>query len=278
METTVSSAPGWSPDLTYYPATEAVPDALILQTSTVAGQVDGDRPAVRCLYVDDAAAAFVDEGAPIDEADPDLAEVLVFTGKVAQLVPVSQEQWRQDQASALLSDSVRRAVTKAGDAAYISQPAPTAPKTNPPAGLLEQPITDGGAITDNLDPLVDAVATIAAEGGQASHIVAGPRAWAELRKIKVEAGSAQSLLGAGTSDATPMLLGLPVYQSVGVPADTLLVADRTAVVSAVGPVEVALSEHAAFNRDAVVLRCVWRFGAAAVHPERVVKVTIGSGS
>src|SRR4051812_6013844 len=102
-QTTVTSAKAWSPDLTAVAPQLAVPDALVLATSTVAGSVEGDEPAVRCQYVDDASAGFVAEGAVISEAAPNLAEVLVYTGKVAQLIRLSREQWVQPNAAALLS-------------------------------------------------------------------------------------------------------------------------------------------------------------------------------
>jgi hypothetical protein len=53
-ETTVTSAKAWAPDLRAIPARDAIPDALILLTSTVAGVVEGDAPAARVPYVDDA--------------------------------------------------------------------------------------------------------------------------------------------------------------------------------------------------------------------------------
>lgn len=43
-ETTVTSATAWSPDVTAVAPDIAVPDALILATSTVAGTVEGDAP------------------------------------------------------------------------------------------------------------------------------------------------------------------------------------------------------------------------------------------
>ena len=70
-ETTKTSAHAWAPDVTEVAPDIAIPDALILQTSSVAGVVEGDAPVVRCQYVDDAAAGFVNEGAAISEADPD---------------------------------------------------------------------------------------------------------------------------------------------------------------------------------------------------------------
>src|SRR4051794_33373793 len=124
-ETTVTSAKAWSPDLTAVAPDIAVPDALILKTSTVAGNVEGDAPAVRVQYIDDATAGFVAEGAAISESDPNLSEALVYTGKVAQLIRLSREQWSQPNAAELLSRSVARAVTRAANVAYIAQAAPT---------------------------------------------------------------------------------------------------------------------------------------------------------
>ena len=123
-ETTVTSARAWSPDIYTFAPSEAVGQSLILQASTVSGSVEGDAPAVRVAYVDDAAATFTAEGEVIPEADPALNEVLVYTGKVSQLVRLSREQWVQPGVSMQLSESVRRAVTKTADAAFISQACP----------------------------------------------------------------------------------------------------------------------------------------------------------
>lgn len=274
-ETTSTSAKAWAPDVPGIAPTEAVPDALILATSTVAGQVEGDAPSVRVQYVDDDTAGFVPEGDPIPEGDPDLAEVLVFTGKVAKLVRLSREQWVQDNASGLLSESVRRVVTKAANAAYIAQAAPTPPAVTPPAGLLNVTgITDGGAIAANLDGLIDLQAAIGDLEGNPTHLVLSHSAWGSLRKFKDESTSERNLLGAGTEDTVPSLLNIPVLVSSAVPANTGLMIDRTAVVSAVGDVMVAQSEHAYFTSDSIGLRCTWRFGANLVHPERIGKFTV----
>lgn len=274
-ETTLTSAKAWSPDVTAVPPQDAVPEALILQTSTVAGEVEGDAPAVRVQFVDDDDAGFVAEGAAIPESDPDLSEVLVFTGKVSKLVRLSREQWSQPNASQLLSDAVRRAVTKAGNVAYIAQAAPTAPAVSPPAGLLNVAgIQTGTTVAGDLDGLIDLQAAIAANDGMPSHLLLSPTAWASLRKFKTADNEATSLLGAGTEDTVPSLLNLPVLVSNAVPADTGLMIDRTAVVSAVGPVNVAQSEHAFFSSDSIGLRCTWRIGANVVHPERIGSFTV----
>ena len=274
-ETTLTSAKAWSPDVTAVAPDIAVPDALILQTSTVAGSVEGDQPAVRVQYVDDASAGFVAEGATISEADPNLAEVLVYTGKIAQLIRLSREQWSQPNASQLLSVSVARAVTRAANVAYLAQAAPTGPAVTPPAGLLNvSGIVNGGAVADDLDGLVDLLATLAGNYSMPSHIVMSPLAWASLRKFKAGTAFTSSLLGAGTTDAVPMLLNLPVIVDPAVPTNSGLVIDKTAVVSAVGPVMVATSDQVYFNADSVGVRCTWRFGQNVVKPNRIGKFTV----
>ncbi|WGJ86080.1 phage major capsid protein [Gordonia sp. SMJS1] len=275
IATTKTSADAWSPDITAVAPTDAVPDALILHTSTVAGEIEGDAPLVRVQYVDDADASFTAEGELITEDDPGLSERVVPTGKVAQLIKLSREQWAQPNASDLLSASVTRAVTKAGNAAYINQVAPTSPAVTPPAGLLNIPgIVNGGAVDADLDGLVDLLALLATNDATASHIVVSPTAWASLRKFKTGVDYNTSLLGTGATDAQRFLLDLPVIVTPAAPADTGLVIDNTAVVSAVGPVMVATSEHAFFGADSIAVRCTWRFGANVVKPNRIGKFTV----
>lgn len=108
-----------------------------------------------------------------------------------------------------------------------------------------------------------------------SHIIVSPTTWAALRRLKVGGqGVNESLLGAGTTDAQPLLLSLPVLVNVAVPAGAGFVVDHTAIVSAVGDVRVANSEHEYFSSDSVALRATWRIGHAVVRPERVGKFTV----
>lgn len=100
-----------------------IPDALILQVTTVAGEVEGDEPAVRVAYVQaDPTAGFVPEGTDIDPADADLAEVIVQTGKVAVLSKLSNEASKSAEASRLISDSMSRAVIVKANTAFLSNP------------------------------------------------------------------------------------------------------------------------------------------------------------
>lgn len=277
--TTHSSAFPWRPDISVFHAADVVPEALILTCSTVCGDIVGDEPAVRVAYVEDDDAEFVAEAATIPESEPELAEALVYTGKVSQLVRLSAEQYYQDGTAEELSLSVRRAVVKRADRAFLAQPAPTPPDVQPAAGLLNiSGVVDGGEIVGNLDALIDLDAQLRANGATPTHIVTDPLGWAALRKFKTDdSGSQQNLLGAGTTDAVPMLLSLPVLINTAMPAYSGVILDKAAVVSAVGQVKVAVSEHALFAADSVLLRCTWRIGQNIVRPDRVGRFTVDDG-
>lgn len=271
--TTVTAARAWAPDVTGFAPLDAVPDALILLTSTVAGSVEGDEPSLRVPYVSDGTAELVAEGAVINVDDPDLDEVIVFTTKASKITKMSRELMAQAGSSKLIMTAMRRAVTMKANVAYLTQAAPTGGSTIP-AGLLNiTGITDGGTIGANLDAVVDAVAGIEATGGTATHVIASPSAWAAIAKKKTGTGSNASLLGAGTEATIRMVEGVPVLVTPAMPADGLLVVDSTAIVSAVGQVLVATSADAFFTADSIAARVTWRFGANVVDPARIVKLT-----
>ncbi|AKN15685.1 hypothetical protein MHAE_08498 [Mycobacterium haemophilum DSM 44634] len=271
--TTSTSAYAWRPDEVFFAANEVVGPALILRTSTIAGTVEGDTPVVRCAYVNDAEAAYVAEAATISESDPGLAEVTVATKKIAQLVKISNEQYRQAQTATQLAQSVSRALIKKADRDYVTS-------VSNPVGLANITGTvEAGTISTDLDGLIDLVAALESNGAQPSHILMDPMSWAEFRKLKVGGvGTNESLLGAGTTDAASMLLNLPVIVNRFIAPSTGAVLDRSAVVSAVGPVSVATSEHAAFSSDSVLLRATWRIGWNIVRPNWVGSFDIGGGS
>lgn len=257
---------------------DVIADALIMQVTTKAGFVEGDAPAVLVPYVsfDPDDVPFVPEADPIPELSPEDTQATIHTGKVGLIVPVSREQWGQDDAASLISDAARDALVRKANRALLIQPAPTPPATNPPAGILNQVLTEGEndiATAASLDPLVDAIAQIEGDGGAATTILANPASWAALSKLKVTDTSAQALLGNDAqSQAQRRLLGVPVLVDRDVPSDRLVVLDKRAVLSAYGLVLVATSTDYLFQQDSVALRITFRFGAVVARPERVVTV------
>lgn len=274
-ETTLTSAKAWAPDQNAFSPGDAVPDALILAHSNVAGVIEGDAPVMRVAYIDDAAATVSVEGVAIDEANPALSEATIHTAKITQLVKLSQEQYRQAGTAQELAQSVQRAIVTKSNSLFLAQAAPGGGATAPAAGLLNVPgIEDGGAVAGNLDALVDLVALLEANGGTPTGILLSPIAWASLRKFKTATGSELGILGAGTNDAEKRLLDLPVTVSSALGTNTGLVIDRNAIVSAVGPVRVDTDESVYFNSDSVALRATWRTGHNAVRPDRIGKFTV----
>lgn len=272
-KTTPTSPKAWAPDVTAFVPADVVPDALILQTATVVGAIEGDEPAIRVPFVaDDGVVGFVAEGAEIPDADQEFDEVVVLTGKVAALGKYSFETLAQPESARMVVESLSRSVVTKANQAYLGN-AEAAPG---PAGLLNTPgiIDFETPIADDLDLLVDAVSFIELDGGTATHIVANPTAWATLSKLKRGTDSNESLVGAGTVAAERALLGLPVLVTPAMPAGSLLVVDQSAVIGAQGPVRVARSDDAYFSSDSIGVRVTWRLGWKVMHGSRVAKLTI----
>jgi HK97 family phage major capsid protein len=276
--TTVNSAEAWRPDVFEFAAEDIIPEALVLQCTTVGASVEGDSPAVRVAFVDDTTAQLSDEGAEIPESEPDLAERVIFTSKVTQLVRLSREQFMQPQTASQVAASVARSVTRRGDLFFAQQAAPTAPAVSPVAGLANvEGLVNGGHVAADLDVLIDLVATLQQNLAIPSLLLLDPTGWAAFRKLKTGSDRNLSLLGAGTSDAAALLLSLPVIVNVAVPEGQGFVIDKNATMSAVGSLLVATSDQHYFNSDSIGVRCTWRFGHTVVRPERVGTFTIGEG-
>lgn len=278
---TVEAASGWAADQYTFAPADLIPDALILQTSTVAGAVDGDDPAVRVAYVKDDpnAANFIAEAAPITEGDPDLDEVVLHTRKISVLIKVSNEQFGQPQTAAQLAASAARSIVRKADSAYLAQAAPTPPAVAPATGLWNvDDLIEGDPVDGSLDALVDLLAAIEAAEGHPSHILLDPVGWATLRKIRTGEDYNSTLLGSGTHDSPRMLLSLPVIVNAAMPALSGLVVDKSAVVSAVGQIRAANSQHEEFSSDVTTIRVTWRTAHGVMRPERLGKFTIGDPS
>jgi len=268
--TTPTTGNAWSPDVYKFAPADVVPQALILNTATVAGDINGDEPSLHVGFVTDAeSAAYVAEGDEITDSEPNLDEVEVKTKKISRLVNLSNEQFSQPQTPAQVAASVARDLVRKADASYLGDTSPV--------GLLHAPnVVDGGAVGADLDVLIDLVAQLETNGAIPTAIVLDPLGWAEFRKLKVADTYNQSLLGAGTTDAQTLVLSLPVLRSRFIPPYSGLVVDRNAIAAAVGPVKIAQSEHALFSSDAVQIRATWRIGWNPVRPDRIGRFTIGS--
>lgn len=259
-ETTLTAGKGWAPDVKGFVASEVLPGLLITEITTVAGAVEGDEVALRVPYVGDVATELIAEGAPLTEQDASLHEVVVNTHKVGSLVVLSNELAR-NSGEGILADGLSRNVVIGANNALLNH-------ASAPTGILHNAnITDGGALGDNLDAVSNAIWGIVEAGGTADYILAAPSAMGALSTLKAGTGSNQSLV------TEPVLYGLNVHVTNAMPADTILVGSRSAVVSAVGPVLLAKSSEYAFDRDARAVRVTFRSGWTVTNGDRLVKIS-----
>lgn len=271
--TTLTSPEAWRPNVvSTFDANDMLASALIVQSATLAGRVEGDAPVVLVPYVAvDPEAGFVTEGEQIPLDDVGAARIEVSTDKVAVITRVSQEMIAQPGAPQRLALSLRRSVTAKADQAFLNN-------TGGPIGLFQlADVATAGTLGSDLFAAYDAVAAIEADGGQASHALVNPTDWGALAKLPTAEGSNQSLLADVHDAAARSLAGVPVIVHAAVPRGQALVLDRTEVVAAYGWLELARSEHAFFTMDSVAIRATWRIGWNIVRPARLQKLTIGGG-
>lgn len=170
---------------------------------------------------------------------------------------ISREQLSQPNISAVITQEVNRAMQGKVNWAALQQPAPVSPAVYPPAGLMAYAV-DGGTIADDLDSVIDAVASIEALGGSATNIIAAPDAWAAIAKLKDETTSNRSLIGAGTESAQRSLLSIPVRVTSAMPTKKILILDKTKTLSAYGALNVAVSDQVYFGSDNIGIRATLR--------------------
>ncbi|UQE74627.1 phage major capsid protein [Gordonia sp. PP30] len=276
--TTSNSASPWRPDQHVFDAGDVLPDALILTDTLAVGAIEGDQPVIEVAYVVDDDAQFVAEGDEIPEGEPGLAAATIYSRKIAQLIRLTSEQYRQNNTPAELARSVSRALTRKADQALLAQAAPTAPAVAPVAGILNTTGLSVEVVEDgNLDALIDLEASVRAAGANPTAWVLAPATWAEIRKFKTAAASNQNLLGAGTENAQPLLLGIPVKVNPAIPSGSGVLLDQSAILTAAGPVTVTTDPSAYFAHDSIGIRATWRTGHVLPRPDRIGKFTIDDG-
>jgi HK97 family phage major capsid protein len=275
---TTDNNQGAFPNVSFIPAAEALPDLLLLSNSTLGPQIEGDAPTVRIPFVsEDADADFVDEGAEIPEDEPTLAELVVPTKKVATISVISREAYSHEGVGGLLTDSLQRSVTSKANRVFLQNPAPTEGQpATAPTGIAGYPgVVDGGTITPtDFGNILQAIATIAANGAQPTSIITGFDTWARILGASYADGTPK--LSPDQANAPqPILYGLPVVLTTAAPTGTLLILDRSQILVSTTDVQVATSTERYFERDSIGVRVSIRLGFGILHPDRIAKLTIG---
>lgn len=284
---THSSVMAWNPQSTTLPATDVTPDALLLNpaVATIAATPEGDQTYIRVPFVAaDPTAQIVAEGAEIPEGDITRAEVRIYTRKVGIIQRVSREAYGQQldganasaDASDLFTESLKRAVTAKIDSMFINAPSRSDDVYAPGLALDNTAaIIDGGSITTNLDPLVDALATVSDNGAIPSCVLTSNSGWARLQKLKY--GDGRPVVNPDAqADATPLLAGLPVIRNAAVPKNMLFVLDATNVLAALTGITVDVDSSVYFTSDSIAIRVTARVGWGIVQRGRIARLTIGN--
>ena len=223
----------------------------------------------------DPTAQWVAEGAEIAVSDPTLQELVVTSPKVAGLTIVSRELADDSTPAAaeVVGQGLARDIARRIDqAAFAGLAAPA------PAGLSTltgaQTYVNANAFT-NLDFAAQAISKAEQVGATVSAFVTSPATALALATIKTATGSNQPVLGADATSATSrQIIGVPLYVSQYVAANTLWAIDRSRVWLVLrDDTKVEADRSVYFTSDRVAVKATMRAGFGFVHPQSVVKVT-----
>lgn len=273
---TTSQNKGAFPDSSMFPAGEVIPDALVLTQSTRGPLANGDSPRVHIPYVAETpAAAIIAEGEQIANTKPALSELVVNTKKIALLTALSNEATNTDGVENLMSTSLKQGIVKKADALFLANQ-PADPATLEPVGLANTPgIVDGGDITDSINPLLETLGTLGDNGATPSSIVMGYGTWAKLLRL-ADANGDPLIAKDVANSPMPALYGIPVVLNSQAPKDTMIVIDRTMVLSSVSDVSLSISSEVFFDYDSTAIRITMRIGFGVIRPNRIAKLTVAA--
>ncbi len=224
----------------------------------------------------DPTAAWVNEGQEITPSDPTLDELVVRPPKVAGLTIVSREMATDSSPAAaeVVGQGLARDIARRVDQAFFAGLAAPAP-----AGLATlsgiQTYINAGAF-GNLDFAAQAISKAEQVGATVSAFVTNPATALALATIKTASGSNQPVLGTdATAGTSRRVLGVPLYVSQYVAADTLWAIDGSRVWLVVREDATVESDKSVyFTSDRVAVKATMRVGFAFPHPQSVVRVGV----
>ncbi len=227
------------------------------------------------IVATDPSAAWVAEGAEITPSDPVLEELVVQPPKVAGLTVVSREMADDSDPAAaqVVGLGLARDIARRMDEAFFGSLAAPAPSG---LGALSgvQSYVNAGAF-GNLDFAAQAISKAENVGATVTAFVTSPVVALSLATIKQATGSNQPVLGIDATSATSrVILGVPLYVSQYVAANTLWALDRSRVWVVVREdAKVEADRSVFFTSDRVAVKATMRVGYGFVHPQSVVKVS-----
>ncbi|MBW3078225.1 phage major capsid protein [Bifidobacterium simiiventris] len=269
------------------PASLVIPNAAVFTQATTAGDITGDYPSLYLPYVGSLSAAqIVAEGEEIKESDTHAKELAVKTQKVALLNVFTNESNATADGNAtaggsgadvvtVITEGMRKSITEKINAIFWQNPAPTdGQPESKPTGLFNYPgIIQGGNITNKLDPIIDAIAQVSANGGTPTALVMGYGTWAYLLKMRYAEG--QPMINPDVAnEPTPALFGVPVYLDNMAPDGKILVNSSKDVYSASGQITVSRTDDRYFEKDSFGVRITVRIGWGIPYPNHLAVLTV----
>lgn len=239
-------------------------DTTEIRVPVMTGRVD---PAVPIAELD-----------PIPEADPPVENTTIKPPKYPKLVTLSLEALR-DARPVVLAATERELVGSIGEGFDLAAFAGAV--GSPQVGIINVSgvvAVDATGGWTNLDPIAEAKAQLRTAGATPTAIYAHPLDYEIASKMKESTGSNKPLVAgtlAGTDTPAEALLGVPVYQSTGVPRHKLVVAEAAELlVVRRSLVETDINENYKFDVAGAGIRTIARMSLVVVQPEAVAVVSL----
>jgi HK97 family phage major capsid protein len=252
-------------------------ESVAFQISTVANTDSHD---YRIPIVDtDPVSAWVAEGAEITPSDPGLEELIVTPAKVAGLTIISNELAADSdpEAGNMVGQALARDIARRVDEAFFGALAAPAP-----SGLGAVTGTATAAATldfgNGLDAFAEAISDAESVGATITAFCANPADALTLAQLRDETGSNRPLLGVDATNGTSRtILGVPLFVSPAVPANTLWAIPRDRVwVVLRNDTTLTIDGSAYFSSDRVGIRATMRVAFGFPHAAALGKITVAT--
>jgi HK97 family phage major capsid protein len=218
---------------------------------------------------------------PIAEGDPPIDNVTIKPPKYPKLVTLSLEAYR-DARPTVLAATEREVVGSIGEGFDIA--AFSGAVASPQVGILNSTgvlTVDATTAWVDLDPFVAAKAQLRTAGAVATAIYMHPLDYEIAGKMKKADNSNEPLVSAAlsaTGAPAESLLGVPVYQTTGLPRHKVVVAEAAELlVVRRSKIETAVDENFKFDIAGVGFRCIARMSLVLVQPQAVCIISLPAG-
>ncbi|MFN8111515.1 MAG: phage major capsid protein [Thermoleophilia bacterium] len=240
----------------------------------------------------DHTATWTAEGASISTSDATVAEIVAHPRKIAALTSLSNELIADASVDVtnFVFNNMARTLALSIDLAFFQgsgvSPEPQGMKGT--AGISTVSMGTNGSTPTNLDPIADAIGTLAQSNANATVIVMHPRTWQTLSKLKeLPSGSNKPLLqesaGSGGQGIARSIYGIPtlltsqlsITETQGTSNDSSSIyvyeAAQTVVVMR-KEIEVVTDRSRLFHQDMTEVRAISRADFAFPQPAAICRI------